>query len=466
MIHNNNLLAAERYIAKIKLLGNNVDRVQHWDISIENNEVILNKYVIQSKDSGVNRLVCKIPEFIDVVSDDFDIDSTQTSFKKISVIQDSQCIANLNRLINVFQCCTYNIDLQQVNFDSCTTLRKLFSEITELEEITLGYGGSSIDDTSWMCIRCESLRKIDFNKMTLSHVRDIQLMFKGCENLRDVDLSSFKGQKVESASSLITDSQIENIDLSPIDWQKLNDAYQMLGGSKIKTADLRCICQTVGVEVKNLLFNCKDLKEVWLGKIQNVGITNCYQMFADCVNLEQINFDGFTFKNCKNAQFMFSECKNLKLDNFKFKDMDVDSLRDISYMFDCCSITKIDMSKCSFDKLYDIRRAFNNCNRLETADISESDFSQISQLYDLLEIQFLKQVDLHDSCFDSLDTQKILDVIYLPQVVELNLNGTRVTKERKLITIEEVKEVLRQNKKRYRLDRTVTIYLNGNTYKV
>lgn len=466
MKRTDNVTAAERYMTKIKLLGNNADKVQHWNISIENDEVVLNGYVIQDKDSETDHLVCKVPDFIDIVNDDFDVDFTQSFFKKISIIQSSQRIANLNRLINIFQCCTCSIDLQQVNFDSCTTLRKLFSEVIELEEITLGYGGSFIDDTSWMCIRCKSLRKIDFNKMTLSHVRDIQLMFKGCENLRDVDLSSFKGQKVESASSMLNGSQIEHIDLSPIDWQNLSDAYQMLGGSRIKTADLRCVCQTVGVEVKNLFFNCKDLEEVWLGKIQSVGVYSCYQMFADCVNLEQIHFDGFTFKGCEDTRFMFDECHRLKLDNFRFKDMNTDSLMDMTYMFNSCQIRNLDMSGCKFEKLRDAHSAVRDCNNLETVNLSEQVFSLMSQLSELLENHSIKQIDLHDSCFESLDTQSILEIIYLPSVIELNLNGTRVTKEKRLITVEEVKEILKQNKKRYVLDRAVTIYLNGHAYKI
>ena len=80
-----NLEAAERYITKLKMLGSDVDNISHFDITIKNGKVMLNKYVIGSRDFNKDRLYCEIPEFVDLVSLNFSVEFSCKTFNKISI---------------------------------------------------------------------------------------------------------------------------------------------------------------------------------------------------------------------------------------------------------------------------------------------------------------------------------------------------------------------------------------------
>jgi len=80
-----NLEAAERYITKLKMLGNDVDNISHFDITIKNRKVILNKYVIGSRDFNKDNLYCEIPEFADLVAFNFSVEFSCKTFNKISI---------------------------------------------------------------------------------------------------------------------------------------------------------------------------------------------------------------------------------------------------------------------------------------------------------------------------------------------------------------------------------------------
>ena len=66
----------------------------------------------------------------------------------------------------------------------------------------------------------------------------------------------------------------------------------------------------------------------------NIELTDCSFMFANCENIEDINFITFNTKNVSNMKYMFHKCKNLKTINlFTF---DTKNVTDMSDMFSFC----------------------------------------------------------------------------------------------------------------------------------
>ena len=184
------------------MLGSNIDNISHFDITIKNRKVILNKYVIGSRDFNKGSLQCEIPEFTDLVAFNFSVEFSCKTFNKISIMSKKQKIKGLSILITMFQYCTYELDLQSVNFEGYESLRKLFFEASDLRKVTLGYGGTTIRDVSQMFCRCGQLEEIDFNKMALNNVTDAAILFKQCESLKRIDLSCFKGQRIIDATQM------------------------------------------------------------------------------------------------------------------------------------------------------------------------------------------------------------------------------------------------------------------------
>ena len=460
-----NLEAAERYITKLKMLGNDVDNISHFDITIKNRKVILNKYVIGSRDFNKDSLQCEIPEFADLVAFNFSVEFSCKTFNKISITSKKQEIINLSILITMFQYCTYELDLQSVNFEGYESLRKLFFEASDLRKVTLGYGGTTIRDVSQMFCRCSQLEEIDFNKMTLNNVADVAILFKQCKSLKCVDLSCFKGQRIIDATQMFFACQIESVDLTPINWQRLQGAEQMFEQSKIRTIDLRCVHQNSHVNAKKMFLSCNELEDVQLGQIQSNGI-NCYQMFADCKKLKYIHYNGFSFKGCEYAQLMFSDCKSLDFSTFKLQELEPEDLNDITMMFDGCSIRDIDLSNCKLNNILDSYRILYKCTGIRKINLRNTEARRVTQLYKLLSDCEVREIDLSYCVFSNQFPEDIMMLLYLDGLEILDLTGTKVTSKNIEIPSKIIKNCIKGYKAKVKETKGLTIFTSDGVFKV
>ena len=447
------------------MLGSDIDNISHFDITIKNGKVMLNKYVIGSRDFNKDSLYCKIPEFVDIVSFHFSIGLSCKTFNKISITSNKQVITNLSILITMFQYCTYELDLQGVNFEGYESLRKLFFEASDLRKVTLGYGGTTIRDVSQMFCRCEQLEEIDFNKMTLNNVADAAILFKQCESLKFVDLSCFKGQRIIDATQMFFGCQIESVDLTPINWQRLQGAEQMFEQSKIKRIDLRCIHQNSHVNAKNMFLSCDELEDVQLGQIQSCGI-NCYQMFADCRKLKYIHYNGFSFKGCEFAQLMFSDCKSLDFSTFKLQELEPEDLNDITMMFDGCSIRDIDLSNCRLNNILDSYRILYKCTGIRKINLRNTEARRVTQLYKLLSDCEVREIDLSYCVFSNQFPEDIMMLLYLDGLEILDLTGTKVTSKNIEIPSKTIKNCIKGYKAKVKETKGLTIFTSDGVFKV
>lgn len=447
------------------MLGSDIDNISHFDITIKNGKVMLNKYVIGSRDFNKDSLYCEIPEFVDIISFHFSVGLSCKTYNKISITSKKQEITNLSILVNMFQYHTYELDLQGVNFEGYESLRKLFFEASDLRKVTLGYGGTTIRDVSQMFCRCEELEEIDFNKMTLNNVVDAAILFKQCESLKLVDLSCFKGQKIIDATQMFFGCQIESVDLTPINWQSLQGAEQMFEQSKIRTIDLRCVHQNSYVNTKNMFLSCNELEDVQLGQIQSSGI-NCYQMFADCKKLKYIHYNGFSFKGCEYAQLMFSDCKSLDFSTFKLQELESEDLRDITMMFDGCSIRDIDLSNCKLNNILDSYRILYKCTGIRKINLRNTEARRVTQLYKLLSDCEVREIDLSYCVFSNQFPEDIMMLLYLDGLEILDLTGTKVTSKNIEIPSKIIKNCIKGYKAKVKETKGLTIFTSDGVFKV
>lgn len=447
------------------MLGSDIDNISHFDITIKNGKVMLNKYVIGSRDFNKDNLQCEIPEFADLVAFNFSVEFSCNTFNKISITSKKKGIINLSILITMFQYCTYELDLQGVNFEGYTSLRKLFFEASDLRKVTLGYGGTTVQDISQMFCRCGQLEEIDFNNMTLNNVKDAAILFKQCESLKYIDLSCFKGQRIIDATQMFFGCQIESVDLTPINWQRLQGAEQMFEQSKIKRIDLRCIHQSSYVNAKNMFLSCDELEDVQLGQIQSSGI-NCSQMFADCRKLKYTHYNGFSFKGCECAQLMFSDCKSLDFSTFKFQELEPGDLNDITMMFDECSIRDIDLSNCKLNNITDSYRILYKCTRIRKINLRNTEAREVTQLYKLLSGCEVHEIDLSYSVFSNQYPEDIMMLLYLDGLKILDLTGTKVTSENIEISSKTIKNCIKGYKSKIKETKGLTIFTSNGVFKV
>jgi len=155
-------------------------------------------------------------------------------------------------------------------------------------------------------------------------MQDCSFMFFGCNNLIDIDLSSFDTKNTTNIGGMFYNCiNLKKINLSSFDTKNVTD-------------------------MNSMFYNCNNLLDIDLSSFDTKNVTNMSYMFCDCNNLKSINLSSFDTKNITNMSFMFENCKNLI-------DIDLSS-------FDTKNVTILN-------------NIFNGCNNLKKIIISENSYN-------------------------------------------------------------------------------------------
>ena len=167
-------------------------------------------------------------------------------------------------------------------------------------------------------------------------MQDCSFMFFGCNNLIDIDLSSFDTQNVTNIGGMFYNcNNLKRINLSSFD-------------TKIVT------------NMMSMFYSCNNLTDINLSSLDTKNVTNMSYMFCDCYNLKNINLSSFDTKNVTNMSFMFENCKNLK--DIDLSSFDTKNATIINNIFNgCCNLKKIIIPEDSYN--------YNIKNEIKRKDI-------------------------------------------------------------------------------------------------
>ena len=125
--------------------------------------------------------------------------------------------------------------------------------------------------------------KIVFNVL----MKDCSYMFYNCENIRNINLTSFDSQKVTDMNHMFS----RCFNLLSINLLRLN------------TISL--------TNMSSMFSNCQSLKSIDLSAFNTENVTNMEEMFFYCLNLEKINVSKFKTSKVTDMRRMFYICPNL-----------------------------------------------------------------------------------------------------------------------------------------------------------
>ena len=115
---------------------------------------------------------------------------------------------------------------------------------------------------------------------------------------------------------------------------------------------------------------CSDCSGLSLFKATNLSfyhVEDMSHMFYNCVNIEEINFEGFEAPNVKYADSMFGGCErltNIKGLNYLFRN--TTKLKSTNYMFSFCPLELIDLSNIDTSNVENMAGMFYFCRSLTT----------------------------------------------------------------------------------------------------
>ena len=221
-----------------------------------------------------------------------------------------------------------------------------------------------------------SLKKIQLDKVDMTHVTDMNSMFNNCRQLTNLDLSSINTKNVEDMSGMFSDCyRLETLNLG--------ESFKITNTKKMSfmffdCKNLECIdsakFDTSSVtDMDYMFFGCKKLEQLQMTRnFDTKNVKNMQGMFSYCGNLEELDLSSFNTENVTNMSDMFSSC--YKLENVNLNSFNTGNVESMSDMFhSCCSIQSLDLSNFNTGRCVSMRSMFENCSKLSYLDISRFD---------------------------------------------------------------------------------------------
>lgn len=137
-----------------------------------------------------------------------------------------------------------------------------------------------------------------------------------------------------------------------------------------------------GYNEAGLFSQCKFTK-IDLGNTKlynyNRRIKNTRSMFAECINLQEVNLGGLNTDGLCDTSYMFYKCKNLK--HIDLSNFDTEILQDLTCMFVYCDkLENITWCKNKSNVDIEMMCTFHKCESLSSLDLSCFRFNGSSDL--------------------------------------------------------------------------------------
>ena len=217
---------------------------------------------------------------------------------------------------------------------------------------------------------------------------------------------------------------------------------------------------------------CVNIIDINFISFKSNYITNMEYMFYNCINLKTINLDCFYTKNVTNMSGMFYWCKNLNILNLY--SFDTKNVIDMSEMFNGCkNLTNINLSSFDTKNVINMSGMFYECNKLNNLDLSSFDTSKVTNMREMF-YNCKSLNDLNLSFFNTKNVTNVEDMFYGCSDSKLNFNFPNFNKFNKEELIKVINneinlfvDIRKEDVKKniYFLDNGYEEYKNGKKVK-
>ena len=229
---------------------------------------------------------------------------------------------------------------------------------------------NKIKDCSYMFRGCENIISIDLSSFDSSEVIDMKQMFSKCYGLKEVNLNNLNVKKVTDISYMFNKCmEIEKIKIpSSFDTQNVENMNFMFNSCEfLKDINFSAFFNTNNVKsMKGMFSKCYKLKQLDLRNFNTGEVKDMSFMFDKCINLEEILINPSTFKTnkTKNMGHMFNECNKLK--SFDLSGFNTENVEFFSFMFcGCQHLENLDLTKLVISNEANKTSMFEDCPNYE-----------------------------------------------------------------------------------------------------
>ena len=227
----------------------------------------------------------------------------------------------------------FTIDVSDLSFDSCTTMKYMFACDADQYQISLS---------------SRNLTKIILpGDINTSNVTNMQGAFSKNVNLEEiVNLDQLDGDKITTCKEMFFDCQ------------------------KLYSVSMPNFVHKDCTTLESMFKNCYALTEAELTGWNTANVTTCKTMFVNCHELKTISLPGVVQKNCTNLESMFENC--YALTKAELASWDTRGVTTIKNMFkgDKELTSVVGLSGRDFAALTICESPFSGCVKLLDLDIS------------------------------------------------------------------------------------------------
>lgn len=176
------------------------------------------------------------------------------------------------------------------------------------------------------------------------------------------------------------------------DWTEihtLNDMYlpenvlEMFNSNpNLKEVDLSNLKTDRLKDMSGMFKDCTSLEKVTFGTNFNTeNVTKMDSLFKGCSSLTTIDINHFNLNNVEGMSYMFQGCSSLvSVDLNKLNGINMEKEHNLSYMFaDCTSLQSLDLTGLGIAwAFFNVNSMFKNCSVLKTLDLRNFDFGLVA----------------------------------------------------------------------------------------
>ena len=198
---------------------------------------------------------------------------------------------------------------------SCPSRWGYFKDFTACESIE---GLSNLDmsattETSRMFKGCANLRAIDLSGVAMPNVKNAFGMFDGCSSLESLGVQGCAMPAVQDVSYMFRGCvALQMVDLSFLSGAPLVSINEMFDGcSSLKGFDAKPLDTSSCTTMLRMFRNCSSLVSLDLTPFDTLKVTDMSWMFSGCASLAALDLSSFTSSSSVNMGYMFNNCTKL-----------------------------------------------------------------------------------------------------------------------------------------------------------
>ena len=348
--------------------------------NIKNSEILL---TLKVDKSDINKKIY----FLDN-TDDKDGDGNKNN---------SNCIL---KELNEFKVKIY-LDEKEINFSKYFEPRKEGTYEIKIKFFI------QMTNCSCMFYKCNNIKDIDLSSFDTKNVVNMSCMFSNCNKLKEIDLSSLNTENVTNMSAMFADcNNLKSLDLSSFNTENVKDMSCMFSNcEKLKEIDLSSFDTKNVINMSAMFANCKALKEIDLSSFNGENVKDISTMFLGCDKLKSIDLSSFNTENIKDMSALFFNCSKLKsIDLSSFKTENVEDMNSI--LFGCNNLKSIDLSSFNTENVKNMREMFGDCHSLKSIDLSSFATGKVEEMKGMfVDCKSLSKLDL-----SSFNTKNVKDM--------------------------------------------------------